>query len=133
MEKWPEDHHGPVITYLANCNGPCETVEKTLLKFNKIDAAGLYSNNSVPWAPSRYATDQLIENGNKWTVKIPTSVAKGHYVLRQEIIALHSAYDPNGAQNYPQCISLEVTGSGTDELASGTLGQGYTRQMTLVY
>ncbi|OBT53090.1 hypothetical protein VE04_05425 [Pseudogymnoascus sp. 24MN13] len=29
------------------------------------------------------------------------------------IIALHSAYDANGAQNYPQCINLVVTGSGT--------------------
>jgi len=22
---WPTSHHGPVIDYLANCNGPCET------------------------------------------------------------------------------------------------------------
>ena len=28
----------------------------------------------------------------------------------------------NGAQNYPHCINLKVTGSGTDKLSSGTLG-----------
>lgn len=34
-------------------------------------------------------------------------------MLRHEIIALHSAGQENGAQNYPQCINLEITGSGS--------------------
>lgn len=46
---------------------------------------------------------------------IPESIAPGNYVLRHEIIALHSAGEPNGAQNYPQCINLEVSGSGSDK------------------
>ena len=53
---------------------------------------------------------------------IPSSIAAGNYVLRHEIIALHSAVTINGAQNYPHCINLKVTGSGTDKLSSGTLG-----------
>ena len=53
---------------------------------------------------------------------IPSSIAAGNYVLRHEIIALHSARTINGAQNYPHCINLKVTGSGTDKLSSGTLG-----------
>ena len=120
--EWPESHHGPVIDYLANCHGDCAKVDKTSLKFNKIDEAGLYSNNTKPYSVGRYASDKLIADGNKWTVTIPSYVAPGNYVLRHEIIALHSAYDPNGAQNYPQCINLEVTGKGTDELSSGTPG-----------
>lgn len=120
---WPDSHHGPVITYLANCHGSCETVDKTQLKFNKIEAVGLYSNSTTLYTPGKYASDQLIQNGNKWTVTIPSTIARGNYVLRHEIIALHSAYDPNGAQNYPQCINLEITGSGTDALTSGTLGE----------
>lgn len=119
---WPSNHHGPVVTYLANCNGPCGEADKTQLKFNLIDAVGLYEKSTTPYTPGRYATDQLIQNGNKWTVTIPSTVAKGNYVIRHEIIALHSAYAPNGAQNYPQCISLEIFGSGTDELPSGTPG-----------
>ncbi|KKY35528.1 putative endoglucanase iv precursor [Diaporthe ampelina] len=37
----------------------------------------------------------------------------GNYVLRHEIIALHSAGNVNGAKSYPQCFNLAVTGSGS--------------------
>ncbi|KAL8995208.1 MAG: hypothetical protein Q9169_004996 [Polycauliona sp. 2 TL-2023] len=117
--EWPESHHGPVIDYLANCNGECTTVDKTALKFNKIDEAGL---NSWVSQPGQWASDDLIAANNSWTVTIPKNVAPGNYVLRHEIIALHSANLADGAQNYPQCINLKVTGAGTDELASGTPG-----------
>jgi hypothetical protein len=42
--------------------------------------------------------------------------------MRHEIIALHSAGNSNGAQNYPQCFNLQVTGGGSDKPA-GTLGE----------
>ncbi|MCJ1295536.1 hypothetical protein MMC34_007099 [Xylographa carneopallida] len=116
---WPSSHHGPVIDYLANCNGDCTNVDKTTLLFNKIDSVGLISDTT---APGIWASDQLVANNNSWTVTIPTTVAPGNYVLRHEIIALHSAENPNGAQNYPQCVNLKVTGSGADSLSSGTLG-----------
>lgn len=35
---------------------------------------------------------------------------------------LHGAGSVNGAQNYPQCFNIAVTGSGTKTLPSGTLG-----------
>lgn len=107
------------MDYLANCNGECTVAEKTKLQFNKIDEQGL-----VSWTaqPGSWASDKLIAANNSWTVTIPKSVAPGNYVLRHEIIALHSSGESDGAQNYPQCINLKVTGSGTDKLASGTLG-----------
>ena len=117
---WPESHHGPVIDYLANCNGPCSAVDKTSLKFNKIDGVGLIDDTTVP---GNWASDKLIAANNSWTVTIPESIAPGNYVLRHEIIALHSAGDANGAQNYPQCVNLEVTGSGTNALSTGTVGE----------
>lgn len=120
---WPTSHHGPVIDYLANCRGSCAEVDKASLKFNKIDEAGLLSNSTTPWTVGRYASNKLIADGSKWTVTIPSYVAPGNYVLRHEIIALHQAWERNGAQNYPQCINLIVTGKGTDDLSSGTPGQ----------
>jgi hypothetical protein len=63
----------------------------------------------------------LIANNNSWSVTIPTDIAPGNYVLRHEIIALHSAGESNGAQNYPQCVNLEISGTGT-ATPSGTLG-----------
>ncbi|KFY55243.1 hypothetical protein V497_07131 [Pseudogymnoascus sp. VKM F-4516 (FW-969)] len=107
---WPESHKGPVIDYLASCNGECETVDKTALKFFKIGEEGLIDGSN---APGNWASDKLIANSNTWVATIPSDIAPGNYVLRHEIIALHSAYDDNGAQNYPQCINLVVTGSGT--------------------
>ncbi|MCJ1439118.1 hypothetical protein MMC27_008509 [Xylographa pallens] len=116
---WPSSHHGPVIDYLANCNGDCTDVDKTTLLFNKIDGVGLMNATT---APGFWASDQLIANNNSWTVTIPSTIAPGSYVLRHEIIALHSAENTNGAQNYPQCVNLKITGIGTDGLSSGILG-----------
>lgn len=118
-DTWPDSHHGPVIDYLANCGSAgCESVDKTTLKFFKIDEVGLVDGSS---APGVWGSDQLIANGNAWMVQIPADIAPGNYVLRHEIIALHSANQPNGAQNYPQCFNLQITGSGTAAPA-GVLG-----------
>ncbi|KAJ5910377.1 endoglucanase-4 precursor [Penicillium tannophilum] len=116
---WPDDHHGPVITYLANCNGSCTDVDKVDLAFFKIDAGGLINDTVIP---GTWATDELIADSYSRTLTIPTDIAAGEYVLRHEIIALHGAEDLDGAQNYPQCINLNVTGSGT-ATPSGTLGE----------
>ncbi|KAK3371810.1 glycosyl hydrolase family 61-domain-containing protein [Lasiosphaeria ovina] len=105
---WPASHKGPVIDYLANCNGPCQNVDKTKLKFFKIDEVGL-----VDAASGTFGASQLTNNNNSWLVRIPTDIAPGNYVLRHEIIALHAAGQTNGAQNYPFCFSLAISGSGT--------------------
>ncbi|RSL71241.1 Endoglucanase-4 [Fusarium sp. AF-6] len=115
--SWPENHRGPVLDYLANCNGPCETVDKTKLEFFKIDGMGLISQGR----PGKYADGALRDNGYTWSVRIPSNIAPGNYVLRHEIIALHSGLERNGAQNYPQCFNLKITGSGSDKPA-GYLG-----------
>ncbi|KAL2262763.1 hypothetical protein VTK26DRAFT_153 [Humicola hyalothermophila] len=110
-DTWPESHHGPVIDYLARCGDDgCENVDKTSLEFFKIDEVGLVDGSN---APGFWGSDQLIANNNAWMVQIPEDIAPGFYVLRHEIIALHSGNQPNGAQNYPQCFNLHITGSGT--------------------
>ncbi|KAA8651856.1 hypothetical protein EYZ11_006211 [Aspergillus tanneri] len=116
--EWPESHHGPVLTYLANCNGDCSSVDKSSLEFFKIDEKGLVDGSK---APGTWASDQLIKSNNSWTVTIPSNIASGNYVLRHEIIGLHSAGNKDGAQNYPQCFNLKVTGGGSDK-PKGTLG-----------
>ncbi|ROW01979.1 hypothetical protein VMCG_05548 [Cytospora schulzeri] len=114
---WPDSHHGPVIDYLANCGASCETVDKTTLEFFKIDGVGYISGSD----PGVWGSDVLIENNNTWLVQIPADLAAGNYVLRHEIIALHSAGSADGAQNYPQCFNLAVSGTGTLQ-PSGVLG-----------
>lgn len=115
-DTWPQSHLGPIIDYLAPCNGECTTVSKGNLRFTKIAQGGHKSGSN----PGSFVTDDLIRNGNKWTVRIPSGLRAGNYVLRHEIIALHSGGQPNGAQAYPQCINVKVTGGGSTSLPGGT-------------
>ncbi|KAF3056250.1 Polysaccharide monooxygenase Cel61a [Daldinia childiae] len=115
---WPESHKGPMIDYLAACDGSCESVAKESLEFFKIDEVGLIDDSVQN---GFWGSDELIKNNNTWLVQIPSNIKPGNYVLRHETIALHSAGQANGAQAYPQCFNLEITGDGT-EVPAGVLG-----------
>jgi cellulase len=118
-DTWPDSHKGPIVDYLASCgDAGCASVDKTDLEFFKISEVGLVDASGNP---GRYADSLLLENGDGWMVTIPENIAPGQYVLRHEIIALHSGNQANGAQNYPQCFNLEITGSGT-EVPEGVRG-----------
>ncbi|CRK34082.1 hypothetical protein BN1708_019394, partial [Verticillium longisporum] len=113
---------GPVFTYVANCGGDCSAADKATLEWVKIDEAG-YNAETKKWA----ATD-LIANNNTWTTTVPATLAAGNYVFRHEIIAMHGAGAVNGAQNYPQCINIAVTGSGTDSPTGVVATKLYTAE-----
>ncbi|KAF2221453.1 glycosyl hydrolase family 61-domain-containing protein [Elsinoe ampelina] len=109
---WPDSHIGPVITYLAKCPGTtCAGVDKTTLKFFKIEEAGLTMDGTTQnWASKKVNS----ANGFTWTTPIPKELPDGAYVARHEIIALHGAGSANGAQLYPNCVNLKISGgSGT--------------------
>lgn len=116
--QWTDwGHPGPVITYVALCPGECTdpTMDKTALEWVKIDEGGF----SVPY--QTWAAYDLAANNNSWTVDVPSTLASGNYVFRHEIIAVHGAESLNGAQNYPQCVNIQVTGGGSAS-PTGTLG-----------
>ncbi|KAJ4423286.1 hypothetical protein N0V82_002013 [Gnomoniopsis sp. IMI 355080] len=115
---WPDSHIGPVLTYVANCgtgSDACSTVDKTTLEWVKIDEAAIDLDTQT------WATADLISNNNSWSVTVPSTLASGSYVFRHEIIAMHGANSEGGAQNYPFCINIAITGGGSDS-PSGTLG-----------
>ncbi|EFQ35556.1 glycosyl hydrolase family 61 [Colletotrichum graminicola] len=102
-------HKGPVITYIA----PFTEDAGTGPIWTKIGEEGFSSG--------KWATDKLIANkGVSGDVTVPASLKAGKYLLRQEIIALHEAdttFDVNparGAQFYPSCVQVEVSGTGSD-------------------
>ncbi|CAZ84655.1 unnamed protein product [Tuber melanosporum] len=104
---WPDSHRGPTMTYLAKCPGTdCTTADPTTLDWFKIDHAGL--NPDGTWI-----SDTIIADNNTRTVTIPSDIAPGPYLLRHELLALHSAFDPNGAQFYPMCANLQINGTGS--------------------
>ncbi|EMR69712.1 putative glycosyl hydrolase family 61 protein [Eutypa lata UCREL1] len=112
---WPHPY-GPILTYIADCNGDCTKTDKTKLQWVKIEASG------IDYGTQTWASDKLVDQSGAWKTTIPSSIAPGNYVLRHEIIALHGGNSLNGAQNYPQCFNVKITGSGTKKLPAGTLG-----------
>lgn len=115
---WPDSHFGPILTYVANCGtgaDACSTVDKTTLEWVKIDEA------AIDLSTQAWPTADLIANNNSWTVTVPSTLATGSYVFRHEIIAMHGAGSEGGAQNYPFCMNIAITGGGSDS-PSGTLG-----------
>ncbi|EIN05067.1 glycoside hydrolase [Punctularia strigosozonata HHB-11173 SS5] len=105
---WPDSHIGPMITYMAKAPSDItQWMPGTSEVWFKVAESGKTSDGK--WA----ATDILTENDSIYTFTIPASLEPGQYIVRHEIIALHAAYVYPGAQVYPSCIQLQVTGSGT--------------------
>jgi hypothetical protein len=104
---------------LTRSTGDCTTLTPASLRWTKISQGGLIApgaNNG------RWVTDDLIANKFTSSLTIPRNLKAGNYVLRHEIIALHSAGNDNGAQFYPQCLNLKVTGSGSVAPSGGVAG-----------
>lgn len=56
-------------------------------------------------------TTSTTVNGNTTSVKLPTDLASGDYLLRHEIIALHLGNEMGGAEFYPSCSQLRISGN----------------------
>ncbi|KAG9101764.1 hypothetical protein FRC06_002675 [Ceratobasidium sp. 370] len=114
-DQWGSSHSGPVMTYIAKCPNGCASFKgDTGSVWVKIDQWGWDKTATPPWG-----SDRLAANGAKWDVKIPAGLAPGEYLLRHEILALHVAGTLGGAQFYPSCTQVKITGSGTKALPTG--------------
>ncbi|KAH7083990.1 glycoside hydrolase [Paraphoma chrysanthemicola] len=114
---WPESHLGPILTYMARC---CNTyLPASDPVWFKIAHDGLRTTNP-DWLKSDWAVTPLITTPNSGVnYTIPACLKPGYYLVRHEIIALHSAYNEGGAQFYPGCHQLQVTGEGNGVPAEG--------------
>lgn len=52
-------------------------------------------------------------NGDTYTTHIPANLSPGDYLVRHEIIALQLATAQGGAEFYPSCSQIRVSGNGT--------------------
>lgn len=109
-------HVGPIITYMAPSGTGAGTV------WVKIAQSG-YDNSAKKWAVTT-----LIANKGKSDITVPSALAPGKYLVRQEIIALHeadTAYSSNpkrGAQLYISCVQITI-GTGGSTVSSSFLSQ----------
>ncbi|KAF2641876.1 glycoside hydrolase [Massarina eburnea CBS 473.64] len=120
-DTWPVSHKGPVINYIASCNGDCDTVTPSSLLWTKLDQGGWISGSN----PGTWVTDTLVSSNFSASTTIPANLKAGSYVIRHEIIALHSAGSTNGAQAYPQCVNFKIGGSGTASLSGGVAATSF--------
>ncbi|KAI0364624.1 hypothetical protein BV20DRAFT_826028 [Pilatotrama ljubarskyi] len=103
--NWPHNV-GPLLTYMASCgSGGCANFDSSNAKWFKIEEAGKQKDGT--WAQAKLMQGQAAE------VQLPSNIAPGEYLIRHEIIALHTAMSLGGAEYYPSCTQLKVTGSGT--------------------
>ncbi|KAI0108484.1 glycoside hydrolase family 61 protein [Daldinia grandis] len=108
---------GPMLVYMADCQGPCDEWDGTGKRWFKIWEAGY---DPKGWEGAyKYGTDMPISNKDRWwqdyAISHPTNVwnitipnlKPGNYLLRHETINLEASL-----QFYPECAQLEVAGDG---------------------
>jgi len=108
--NWPHNT-GSVLTYMASCGEQsCAQFDSTQAKWFKIHQEGIVSKKGespVVWAQAAIMT------GKPSTVTLPSNIAPGNYLVRHELIALQLADSQGGAEFYPACTQLKISGSGT--------------------
>lgn len=118
-EGWDCSHHGWTTTWLAPCNGDCSKVDKTTLKFFKIDEVALisypkgtrYAEGAPRYQTGKWGTDVIFyDNDNAHTVTIPSEIPSGNYVLRTEVASIHNNGAVSERQFWPQAFNIKVTG-----------------------
>ncbi|KAI1773908.1 lytic polysaccharide monooxygenase [Hypoxylon cercidicola] len=108
--SWADSHKGPIMNYIA----PFKSTAGDL-RWSKISQGSIVSGNT-------WVTDTMMANNFTSSTTLPKNLKAGDYVIRHEIIALHGAGSDNGAQAYPQCLNLRVSGSGKVAPTSGVAG-----------
>ncbi|KAG9034530.1 hypothetical protein FRB95_013097 [Tulasnella sp. JGI-2019a] len=108
---WPHNS-GPMITYIADCGtAGCTKVDSSKLKWWKLNQVGKVSTPGNSWAQGR------VHKGKHYTFKLPKDMPNGHFLLGHEIIALHQADKRNGAEFYPSCSQITVTGGSRKKIS----------------
>jgi hypothetical protein len=103
---------GPQFAYLADCGDKnCADVDASSLSWFKIAQAthktGMSINDPKAW--NMRDTIAGTQSPPGWNVTIPKSLKPGNYIIRHEAIFLR----PRGAQFFPNCAHLTITGEGT--------------------
>lgn len=114
LQSGPNDvidssHKGPVMAYLKKVNDA---------KTDSGVGGGWFKIAEDGFDGSKWGVDRLIANQGVQTVTIPACIAPGQYLLRGELIALHSASQPKGAQFYMECAQINITGASASKTPS---------------
>ena len=77
-----------------------------LVRFMEVPSCGLI----LTCVAGKWAVDDLIAADGFQDITIPKCIANGQYLLRAEVVALHSAGGLGSAQFYMECAQINVSG-----------------------
>lgn len=109
-------HYGPVNVYLSKV--PDSSTADGSTPWYKIFADSWSAKGSVGDADN-WGTNDLNACCGKMDVPIPADTPSGDYLLRAEVIALHTAAGAGGAQFYMSCYQITVEGGSGTAVPSG--------------
>jgi len=121
---------GPIFDYITPCNGDCSKFDATNADWVKLAQFGLDTSSSISddlknrmaakpepyYGKGLWASAKMIQEYSTWKVKIPAQLKPGQYIVRNEVVAMHS---PKAPQHYIACVQINVKGSGTTSLPAG--------------
>ncbi|KAF2009342.1 lytic polysaccharide monooxygenase [Aaosphaeria arxii CBS 175.79] len=102
-------HKGPVMAYLKKVSDATK---------DSGVGGGWFKIAEDGFDGSKWGVDRLIANQGEQTVTIPSCIAPGQYLLRGELIALHGAQSPKGAQFYMECAQINIQGGSASKTPS---------------
>ncbi|KAK4249676.1 glycoside hydrolase [Corynascus novoguineensis] len=102
-------HYGPVIVYMSKVSDAASADGSS--GWFKVFQDG-WAKNSAGGSgdDDHWGVKDLNACCGRMDVKIPADLASGDYLLRAEVIALHTAGSSGGAQLYMTCYQLTVEG-----------------------
>lgn len=101
-----KSHHGPVMAYLAKVDN-ATTASASGAKWFKI------AEDSFDTSSRKWGVDNMVANKGWSYFTMPSCIAPGQYLLKIDLLALHSAKTAGGAQFYTSCGQIRVGGTGS--------------------
>ena len=119
-----KSHKGPVMAYLAKVDNAASASLSGLKWYvirgcsyclGKTNQLGRFKiwQDGFDTSSRKWGVDNMINNNGWVYFNLPQCIASGQYLLRVEILALHSASKPAQAQFYHSCAQINVSGSGS--------------------
>ncbi|KAB5546887.1 glycosyl hydrolase family 61-domain-containing protein [Coniochaeta sp. 2T2.1] len=105
-------HYGPVIVYLSKVPDS-STADGSAGWFKIFEDGWSAKSGGRVGDDDNWGVKDLNSCCGKMDVKIPSDIAPGDYLLRAEVIALHTAGQSGGAQLYMSCYQLTIDGTGS--------------------
>ncbi|CCC11529.1 unnamed protein product [Sordaria macrospora k-hell] len=117
-------HYGPVLVYMSKVSDAA-SADGSSGWFKIFEDTWAKNPSGASGDDDFWGVKDLNSCCGKMQVKIPSDVPAGDYLLRAEVIALHTAGSAGGAQLYMTCYQISVSGGGSASPATVSFPGAY--------